>query len=408
MDDHTLHVHMLGKLSLSLGSVRIEESGNRSGKLWLLLAYLICNRDRSVSQDALAECLWGRDAEEHRGALKTIVWRARQLLRTLSGEREFILCREGRYRWAPDLPTEVDAEIFETLCRTDESAADRQDTLLRALALYQGDFLEQFSSEPWVEPLSAYYSNLYVHSVDEILRLLPRETCAPKLAELCRAALRVAPYHERFYQELMRCLLQMGEPQKAADVYEEMRQVLMTLGVTPSLEAQTIFTELQMQLHTPILTTELMRDQLTERDPAPGALFCDYSIFKLFYQSEARSAARRGDAVHVGLLSAAVPEGKSVSQVTLEHMMEQLRLSIQGGLRRGDIVSQCSASQFAVLLLQANYENSVLVCRRLAERFAKANPHAPICVRSAVIPLEPVETVAESTSPSERFHGWGI
>ena len=95
MDHGTLYVQMLGECSLSLGSVKIRETGNRSSKVWLLLAYLICNRSRSVSQDTLIEALWGSDVDEHRGALKTTVWRARQMLQPLSPENELIICKSG-------------------------------------------------------------------------------------------------------------------------------------------------------------------------------------------------------------------------------------------------------------------------------------------------------------------------
>lgn len=412
MDHGTLYVQMLGECSLSLGSVKIRETGNRSSKVWLLLAYLICNRSRSVSQDTLIEALWGSDVDEHRGALKTTVWRARQMLQPLSPENELIICKSGSYRWNPDVPTEVDAEQFEALCRTaaasDEESVKR-DAFLEGLSLYQGDFLEKFSSENWVEPLFAYYCNLYIHSAQELLNLLPREIYTQQIMDLCRTALRFAPYHEVFYQHLMLCLLYLQDAGKAADVYEEMRQKLLSLGVTPSEESQAILAEIHGQNNIPFLTPDLIRENLCEKDPPPGAFFCDYSAFKLFYRSEARSAARRGDAIHVGIFSVTGAEGKNLSQASLDRAMEQLRAKIQTGLRRGDVVSRCSASQFVVLLLQANYENSNMVCQRLVSSFTQAHPRSPVQIQFTVLPLEPLDSfLSSSSSLSGGMHGWGI
>ena len=57
--DNVLHVQMLGTFSITLGEARVDDSSNRSKKIWLLLAYLIYNRDRTVSQEELIRLLWG-------------------------------------------------------------------------------------------------------------------------------------------------------------------------------------------------------------------------------------------------------------------------------------------------------------------------------------------------------------
>ena len=69
--------------------------------------------------------------------------------------------------------------------------------------------------------------------------------------------------------------------------------------------------------------------------------------------------------------------------------MENLQIQIQRGLRKSDIMSRCSASQFVVLLLQANYENSRMVCDRIVRSFGRTYPHSPAKIHVSVMPVEP-------------------
>lgn len=416
MEKDVLKVRMLGEFSITLGDIRIDESANRSRKVWLLLAYLIYHRDRIVPQEELIGQLWENEKSENPGgAMKTTLWRARQILEPFgpSAGHELIIRKGSGYGWNPDILTEVDAEQFETLCRgmlpADEEA--REEDLRKALALYRGDFLGKLSAEPWAEPITAYYHNLYINTALEVLSLLKKGECAQEAVDLCRAVLRTAPYHEGLYQYLMHGLMELGDFKKAASVYEEMRELLFSnLGIMPNEESQTLYQEILQNVSTQLLSTDMIREQLREKDPPSGALICDYSFFKLFYQAEARSAARRGDAIHVGVLSVIGADGKELPQRALERAMENLRTQVQGGLRRGDVASRCSASQYVLLLLQANYENSYMVCERIARAFAQAHPRSPAHIHCAVLPLEPLQApVANRASPQPgKKLSWNI
>ena len=149
------------------------------------------------------------------------------------------------------------------------------------------------------------------------------------------------------------------------------------------------------------MTPDMLREQLLEKDPAPGPLFCEFPVFRQFYQAEARSVSRRGDAVHVAMLSVVPIEGTELSETGLERAMMQLREQIRSGLRRGDVVARCSASQYAVLLLQANFENSNMVCDRIVRSFMLAHPRTTVRVRSVVLPLEPLQ-VTSAPAPTKK------
>jgi len=152
------------------------------------------------------------------------------------------------------------------------------------------------------------------------------------------------------------------------------------------------------------MTADLLREQLQERDPVPGPLFCDFSVFRQFYQAEARSVSRRGDAVHVAMLSVVPADGKELSENSLEKIMIYLREHLRGSLRRGDVVSRCSASQYAVLLLQANFENSIKVCSRIERTYMQAYPRSGVHLQSVVLPVEPLQ--GYGSAQQDKKYSW--
>ena len=214
MSNAHLQVQMLGSFSVSAENATLDDSGNRSRKVWLLLAYLIYHRRRTLSQEELVELLWGEenDSANPLGALKTTLHRARTTLDQLfpSAGHDLIVRKNGTYAWNSEFSTELDVEVFEDLCRkgSEEPAEDaRLNIYMEALSLYQGDFLFKLSAEPWVVPIAAYYHNLYIHTALSTLPLLEIRGRLRDAVSLCRAAIQVEPYSEELYQHLMRNLL---------------------------------------------------------------------------------------------------------------------------------------------------------------------------------------------------------
>lgn len=399
MKEKKLIASLLGDCELRFGDIKVVENTRRASKNWLLLAYLICNRDRVIEPEEITNRLWDDENDERtKGALKTTIWRVRQLIQPISEAlgQELIIRKGNAYGWNPDIPVEVDTEQFEMLYRTACQAEDEEtglQALREALPLYKGEFLKKFSTEGWVEPLTAYYYNLYLDAVLKTLSLLQMGIDAQEIADLCRATLSISPYDEMLYQYLMRAQMEMQEYQQADETYVMLQELLFTnLGVMPSEESQAIHSEIRAHINDRFLTADMLQEQLREKNPLPGAILCDFPVFRLFYQAEARSASRRGDAIHVAVLSVASADGSELSELRLERVMEQLRGKLQNGLRRGDIIARCSASQFVALLLQANFENSGMVCERVVNSFKQAYPRSPARIHYTVLPLEPLQT----------------
>ena len=397
MEDNILQVRMLGSFSIRLGEQEINDSDNRSKKVWLLLAYMIYCRSRSISQEELVGLLWNGDESSSNpfNALKTMFHRVRTSLNQLdsSAGHTLIIRREGSYAWNTAVSLFFDVDEFERLCRSGSALSDKEERLdifLQALALYQGDFLQKLSSEPWVVPISAYFHNLYVQTLLETLPLLEEKGRLNEAEALCRKAVELEPYNELLYQHLIRNLMDQGEQRAAITVYETMSQLLFdSFGIMPSDESRALYREAVRTVNDRAVSISTIRDQLREPDGAGGALFCDYDFFKIIYHAEARSIARSGAAVHFCLLSVTDEEGGDLSKRSLDRCMENLQELIRFSLRRGDVAARCSVSQYILLLPQANYENSCKVCERIIKGFCRQYPHSPAQLHYSVQPLEP-------------------
>ena len=387
-----LYINMFGEFSLCMGDNRITDSDNRSRKVWLLLAYLICRRGRTVSRKELISLLWGDDSSNNpENALKTTFHRVRTLLNQLSptAGHDLILWQNGGYTWNTDIPTTIDTDEFDRLCQTDRSdEAVWLQMSLKALELYQGDFLSGLSAESWVLPVTAYYHNLYIQLILDTAPLLSAAGRHEEAASICRKALTVEPYHESLHRHLMQALIDLGDQKGAASVYENLQQQLFNeLGIHPSDETKAIYRSATQALSPQIMPMDLVMENLQETDARPGALRCEFDYFKVLCHAEARAMIRSGKATHLALLSVSGGGNQQLSKRSLDKAMEHLGEQIATNLRRGDTFSQCSVSQYIIMLPQANYENSCMVCQRIISAFIRRHPHSPARIQFVVQPL---------------------
>ena len=393
-----INVQMLGCFSIQQNDHFIDDHSNRMRKVWLLLAYLIYSRNSRITQSHYLALLQGAgsdDSADPNGRLKAMLYRARALLNQLSDDagHDLIIRKEGTYAWNTELPLVLDVEEFDRLCSAAASCTgeDQLALYLQALELYQGDFLPKLSMEPWVMPISAYYHQMYLDAVAQTLSLLEERSRWHEGTLLCEKALKIEPYSEELYQHLMRCCIAENDRAKARSIYEELSDTLFsTFGVMPSDESRALYREASRDEETPSVPIDTVREQLKEPDAAKGALYCEYDFFKMLYQVQARAIIRSGDIIHIALFSLHGYGKKELPRRSLDRAMDNLQELIVGNLRQGDVVSRCSLSQLIVMLPQANYENSCMVCQRILKAFGRQYPHSPADIHYSVQPLEPL------------------
>jgi len=394
-----IRIRTFGEFSLQYGENKISDQDNRSKKMWQLLAYLLCRRPRVIPQKELIELLWGDDpsSSNPENVLRITFHRVRTMLDRLypNAGHQVILYKDSGYAWNPEVPIELDSERFDTLCslQTEDPSA-RLDAYLEAIELYRGEYLEKLSSETWVIPITTHFHNLYVAAVLESIPLLSAQNQHQTAADLCRAAIAVEPYHEPLYQHLMQQLAALNDPEGAAAVYEELsRRLFDDFGIRPSEETKEIYRAAAHSVSEQVLPMDLVLEHLQEPDAPNGAMECEYDYFKVLCYAESRAMARSGRATHIALLSISADPAKQLTKSGNSRAVGQVGEQIRLNLRRGDVFSRCSVSQYILMLPGANYENSCMVCRRVIGAFHRKHPHSTLQIHFIVQPLSDSSSV---------------
>lgn len=392
-----INIRMLGSFTIEYGGSAISDRNNRMRKVWLLLAYLICNRSQLSTQEHYLSLMQGSgfsESADPNGKLKALFYRARTMLNELgeNAGHDWIIRKNGTYAWNDEIPVTLDVEDFERLCKQAAAAQgnERLELYREALALYKGNFLPKLDMEEWVIPISAYYHQMYLSAASECLAMLEDGNMWQEAAQLCQAALKTDPCSEELYQHLMRCRIGLGDRTGAMMAYDEMSEMLFaTFGVMPSDESRAIFREASSEAEARAIPSSEVREQLKEPFGARGAMFCQYDFFRTLYQLQARSIVRSGEVIHIALFSVHGQDRSHLPRRSLDRVMDNLQELLVNNLRQGDVITRCSVSQLIIMLPQANYEDSCAVCKRLLKAFKKQYPHSPAEISFSVQPLEP-------------------
>ena len=132
----------------------------------------------------------------------------------------------------------------------------------------------------------------------------------------------------------------------------------------------------------------VIRDSLHEGVHDSGAFFCEFEIFKEIYQLQVRNSARSGQSIYVCLITITDDNGEVLKQNVLNNAMSKLLLTINESLRRGDVYTRYSLSQYLVMLQTLTVENAEMVNERIVKRFKREYPKLAVKLHTATIPLE--------------------
>ncbi len=395
-----LQISLLGGCTLTYGERRLDSAGGRGGKAWTLLEYLVTFRDREIPLQELFDLLYPESRGANpAGALKTLVYRVRELLEELGlpESRDRILMTRGSYAWNTALPLWLDAEEFERSCQRASSPwllpEERLEACRSAAALYRGDYLAGSAGARWAAPAAAYYHTMYVHLVQSALELLAGRERWEEAAELCVRAIGIDAYQECFHFCLVRALARTGQTGQALERYRRMYSLFYTeLGAAPPPELAALYREICRPR-----VGELPRDGgdladisrfLLEEEGPGGAFLCELEAFRAVCCLAARSRSRDRRGICLALLEAAGADGSPPPRKLLNSYMDKLALCIRDTLRRGDVACKYSASQYVLLLPAVSGEACAAVLDRIIARFLDRHPRCPLVLRRSVRALE--------------------
>jgi DNA-binding SARP family transcriptional activator len=167
-----------------LGPLAVEsEAGELSGawtqqRAGQVLGYLLCERDRAVHPDELAETLWPASDRASLGTVRYFVHVLRDQLEPRRQRRHpstFIQFRSAGYV-LNRLAVHIDADEFESNVKAGLSAAVRHSdnaeaSLVKALQLYGGDFLADHPYADWARGERDRLHALATRGLAELIRI---------------------------------------------------------------------------------------------------------------------------------------------------------------------------------------------------------------------------------------------
>ncbi len=392
----TIEVMMLGGFSIKVDGRDIVSDLGNSRKKISLLAYLLINKDRQISNFELFETLWPEeDITNPESSLKTLVSRLRSNLAEY-GLDKAIATKSGTYRWNDTFETIVDVFTFDKLCTTMDRAKEltsgNHQDFEKALSLYQGDLLPNSVVENWVQSKSAYYHDRYLNLVYHYISLLENKGLYEDMIRVSRMGLEVDALDSRLNLELMSALLKSGRSKEALAQYNRTTDLHYNhLGINPSEEILAFYKQLIKIERTSSADISDIRNDLRESNDMAGAFICEYAIFRDIYQLHMRNLKRLGTPMFLSLVTVTSLDKQSVEPLVLDKVMKQLLETLKKSLRKGDTISRYSPSQYAVLLPTQNYDNGRIAMERVKKSFYREGSNAQFLLNYRLGPIEMME-----------------
>lgn len=396
-DAKKYRVQMLGGFSIACGEDMLSDTAGRMQQVWNLIEYLIVYRHKGVPQSRLIDMLWPDESSDNpSNALKNLAYRARTLLcKSLPNEKEpFILFRRNSYAWNESLPCEVDIEILESAWRAANaslSELDKLDGYLAAVDIYQGDFLPKSLMEEWTISLRTYYSSIYIDCVTRAFDLLLDHDRATEAVQMCEKAVALEKFTEKMHELLIRAYMAAGDHASALKHYYYVVDLFYSeMGIKVSSQITNLYNEITKSINSIESDLEMIEEQLHEVEATPGAYYCPYEIFKNIYRIQSRFMLRSGQSFMVALITISDKDGNPPVTAVVTEAMEELKNALTSSLRKSDIVSRFSPTQYVMLLGALTFENGQMVISRIFERFKRRSIAFGISLHYNLLPVKPV------------------
>ncbi len=392
MIDAQIQVQTFHSFEIRYQDKVISTQDSRSHKAWQLFAYLLYFRKKQITQSELLSIIW-KDTDVSISVLKTTLHRLRTMLKSLDENmgNDLIQCKKGIYFINPDYSVSCDFEEFEECFHTAADIEDESEKLRfyqKAFSLYQGDFLRDYTDEPWITPINIYFHNVYMNVVCSLLDIYEKKQMYNEAITDLKHASRIEKYEETIYLHLIKTLIQLERYQDAISVYNYLTEIMQqNLGLEPSSEAKTLYYKATSALSSNIMAIEDLPNLIFDSTLESGAMLCDFEFFKQIYLAYAKGVERNKISAHILLINITDIKGQLLSKRSLTCCVNNLKPILRNSLRSGDIISMCTPSQFVILLPHANAENTDGVMERIKNKFFQLYPHSPAAFTHFTQPL---------------------
>jgi DNA-binding SARP family transcriptional activator/PAS domain-containing protein len=221
----------------ALGRIRVDSREGPLGGNWLqqrsgqILKYLICERDRVVQAEEIAEALWPFSGREALSSVRHFIHGLRDKLepgRSPRAPSRFVVTVRGGYA-INRRHVRIDVDTFTEAARGGLDAAERGEHELAgellelAMALYRGDLLEDEPYAEWAMPERDRLRAVATSCLRALSRLALMRADRPSAITHLERLAEFEPFDSDVHRELLRVLLAAGRRSEAMRRYSTFR-----------------------------------------------------------------------------------------------------------------------------------------------------------------------------------------
>lgn len=218
-------------------------------KTKMALAYLLHN-PKGVTKEQLANFLYP-DTDITRTAINVILSRLRKAIESndRNDESKYIIFNDGKYSFNFGTSYWLDTEEFNYLYKelSDIKDEDKKINNLKKLVnLYQGDFLDEFSSELWCQIEKQVYRRKIENVFEQLFNILYKNKDYQEIVNFSEKELSIDLCNEKAFQRKIKALIAMNSNEEALKHYKIMKNILKAqLGLEPSQESYLLYQKIR-------------------------------------------------------------------------------------------------------------------------------------------------------------------
>ncbi len=369
------YVRMLGDFSITCEGKELLLGRKSTLKFIQMLQLVWLRGEKGITKEQLMKAIYDRSevSDSNNSINNLLYWMRRQMVKAGLPKGEYISRKNGLYVPDENFPLAVDVHEFEEWAARGEEEADEETACAcyrEALELYQGELLPSISTEIWVMSENARLKKVFESCVYWMENYYRRHEEYGELEQLYERVIRLYP--ESSWQiRLIDLVFERGEYKRAQSLYNEMvSQYSEEMGMPPTAEMLRCYERISQIPHQ--LTGEIgeIGKEIWEcAKPVKNvrkAYYCAYRGFVDVCHVTNRNMERSGRSVFLMLCTLVDYEGKMIrNQEKLKSRMDILGEVIGSSLRKGDVYTRYSNSQYLILLSGIDQKNCEIIYRRI-------------------------------------------
>ena len=353
------------------------------------------SKTKAVTVGELIDHIWPQEGSvsDPVNSLRLLVYRARLELDRLGCVKGSELIKSGdrNYSWNHAVPAKIDAEIFNRCYISSRglNGASRLPILMQAIHLYRGPFLPEEAPIPWAAMMDTYYHSRYMAMCLEAVKIYEQLRRPWDILGLCESALILDPYEDGLHAAMIRALAEVGAVKEAKDHYRRTAEMYRkNLDVSPGQEIGEAYESVLKNESTRSADAASIQNDLNQAN-ASGAFYCEYDNFRRLYFLKRAENSRGGTKMQLGLITLVPGAGCRPDAERRKKIMQQIKDVIASSIRKCDIFTRYSATQYILLLQFTSSENCVLPLNRIQHNFEKRLPKSGYLLQCKILSASP-------------------